>query len=391
MNRAFSLALIVILSSMVVTPGILVTEQSSGLEISTHFTTVYLELDRSLSTTLYIKNNLPKPIDALLLVIKPDKWTVEFHLMGYNVSDVFLDSGERKEVELKISPPKDASPGKYNITILAKAGDILSNKITFAIHLLPKSEVPPLEVSVPYPTLAGEPGSTLDYRFDIKNNMEREIVLGFDVNAPEGWSVVFKPSTYENRVISSITLRPGEKAIGLVMSVRIPDNAKPGDYRINFSISAEGYVKEASVVAKVTGIRKYTLRTADGLLSFEIQAGEEKNVTLLIVNEGTENINNIKFWSTPPSGWKVKIEPEKVNVLEAGGTKAITLSIRPPSNTLAGDYSLDITADSEDAGIQSLKLRITVTKQTYWGLIGVLVIVVSITALLLIFWRFGRP
>lgn len=383
-----SLVVLLIIWTVPVSPA---TGQNSGLEIYTQFSGVYLEPGSTLSTTLYVKNNLSKPIDAFFITDKPSGWIVEFYLMGYNVSDVFLNPGEKREVELKVIPSKDAASGDYKIRIMMRAENVTSNQLILTIHLLSKSATTPLELTVPYLSLAGEPGSTLDYMFDIKNNLDRDVVIGFDVDAPKGWIVVFKPATYENRIISGITLEPRERKIGLVMSVRIPDNAKPGNYKINFSISTEGYVEKASVTAKVTGIKKYSLTTSDQLLSFEVQAGEKRNITLIVVNEGTESVYNVRFSSIPPSGWDVKIDPEKISVLEAGETKAVTLTVRPPTNTLAGDYSLNIRAYSEESGTQTLDLRITVTKQTFWGLIGVLVVAISVIALLIVFWRFGRP
>ncbi len=391
MVRKLFLVLSIVLLTTWTASASLAASQDSGLEIYTHFTGVYLEPGSTLSTTLYIKNNLSRPVDAFFVAEKPSGWTVEFYLMGYNVSDVFLNPGEKRGVELKVIPPKDAAPGEYEVKIMARAGDVVSNQLILTIHLLSKSATIPLELTVPYLSLAGEPGSTLDYRFDIKNNLDRDVVIGFDVDAPKGWIVVFKPATYENRIISGITLKPRERKIGLVMSVRVPDNAKPGNYKINFSISTEGYVEEASVTAKVTGVKRYSLTTSNQILSFEVQAGEERNITLIVINEGTESIHNIRFSSIPPSGWDVEINPEKIAVLEAGATEPVTLTVRPPANTLAGDYSLNVMADSEESGTRRLNLRITVTKQTFWGLIGVLVVAVSVIALLIVFWRFGRP
>ena len=389
-NKLLLILLIVLLIAWT-TPAGLAASQSSGLEIYTQFTGVYLEPGSTLSSTLYIKNNLSKPVDVSFVVDKPKEWVVEFYLVGYNVSDVFLNPGEKRGVEFKVIPPKDATPGKYKIKMMVQAEGVTSNQLVLTIHLLPKPTTIPLELTVSYLSLAGEPGSTLDYMFDIRNNLDKDVVLGFDADAPKGWIVVFKPATYEDRIISGITLKPRERRIGLVMSVRIPDNAKPGNYKINFSISTEGFVERANVTAKVTGIKKYSLTTSNQLLSFEVQAGEERNITLIVVNEGTEDVHNIKFSSIPPSGWEVKIDPKKIDVLRAGETEAVTLTVRPPANTLAGDYSLNIMADSEESGTQRLNLRVTVTKQTFWGLIGVLVVAISIIALLIVFWRFGRP
>jgi len=362
------------------------------LEISIPFTGVYLQQGSTLTTSLYVKSNFSYPISVDLCSEAPRGWNVTFRSYGYDITSIYLTPKAEKSVELKVKPPDNEEPGDYTIAIYAKYGNVLSNRINLTIHLQPKPQVPPFELRVPYMSLRGQPGSTLDYRFDIKNNLDKDIVVGFNIiEAPEGWGVSFKPSTYENRIISSVTIRPKDTQYGLVLSVNVPKYIPPGDYKIKFSVSTEGYTKEVDLTAKVSGIKEYRLTTPNGMLSFEVQAGEVRNITLSVINEGTDVIQDIELTTSPPPGWEVKVYPEKIDILKVGETKSVTLTLQTPSNTLAGDYSLRVSAWNIDAGRQTLDLRITVTKQTYWGIIGILVVVLSITTLILVFWRFGRP
>ncbi|HIQ30109.1 MAG TPA: hypothetical protein EYH45_06060, partial [Candidatus Caldiarchaeum subterraneum] len=94
---------------------------------------------------------------------------------------------------------------------------------------------------------------------------------------------------------------------------------------------------------------------------------------------------------SPPSGWSASLEPEEIALLRAGDMASVTLTVKPPANALAGDYSLRVSAYHPDVGSENLQFRVTVTKQTFWGVIGVAVVAASVAALLFVFWRFGRP
>lgn len=373
-------------------PVMALAQEPPPLTLTSFFTRVAVKPGDTITTTLQVKSDLTAPVEVLFSVEKPQGWGVELRSMGYNVTAIYVSPGERRSIDIRIKIPDNASPGVYQLLVKAVGGGAESNPVRFVITVGRRPALKPLDLRVSFPSLNGQPGDTLEYRFDVKNNLDRDVTVDFTVEeAPPGWDIFFKPSTFERRVISSITVRSGFTETGLVVSVKIPETAKPGEYRIRFAVSTEGYREEAALIARVTGIRRYLFTTPTGLLSVEVEAGGLRNVTLLIINEGTETLRDTSISVVPPAGWNVKVIPEEVDILEPGRTATLTLSINPPANSLAGDYRLRVTASNELAGTKTIDLRVTVTKQAYWGVIGVVVVVASVLALLVIFWKFGRP
>ncbi|MEM1891489.1 MAG: NEW3 domain-containing protein, partial [Nitrososphaerota archaeon] len=130
----------------------------------------------------------------------------------------------------------------------------------------------------------------------------------------------------------------------------------------------------------------------DELLSYEITAGETKEIILLVSNTGNIDLFNIWFACYAPSGWRasLSIPDNRLSALPQGSSALVSLLVEPPSGTLAGDYSLVVRAFT--TGVSSeITLRITVVKPTYWGIVGLIVLITSLLGLLIVFRRYGRP
>jgi uncharacterized membrane protein len=107
-------------------------------------------------------------------------------------------------------------------------------------------------------------------------------------------------------------------------------------------------------------------------------------------NSGTADAKGIKLSSSTPSNWNVTFNPSSVEDLAAGDTATVKATIRPSSEALTGDYSLALSASSENSGNISEQYRITVKTSSMWGIISV--IIIAAAALLLVFAvkKFGR-
>ena len=66
------------------------------------------------------------------------------------------------------------------------------------------------------------------------------------------------------------------------------------------------------------------------------------------------------------------------------------VNIKPPPETIAGDYQITLRASGSQAIAQDLTIRVTVESPTIWGWVGVIIIVLVIASLVVIFMRFSR-
>jgi uncharacterized membrane protein len=108
------------------------------------------------------------------------------------------------------------------------------------------------------------------------------------------------------------------------------------------------------------------------------------------MNNGTALIETITFSSDKTQGWDVTYKPEKIDSLVSLETKTVDINIKPPANTVSGDYMLNIYITGKQASADKMAIRVTVETATIWGWVGVIIIIIVVVGLVGIFMRFGR-
>jgi uncharacterized membrane protein len=88
--------------------------------------------------------------------------------------------------------------------------------------------------------------------------------------------------------------------------------------------------------------------------------------------------------------WNVTFNPSSVESLAAGDTTTVKATIRPSSEALTGDYSLTLSASSENSGNISEQYRITVRTSSLWGIVSVIIIAAAAVLLVFAVKKFGR-
>ena len=64
--------------------------------------------------------------------------------------------------------------------------------------------------------------------------------------------------------------------------------------------------------------------------------------------------------------------------------------IKPPTETIAGDYVVSVRASGKQTSANEIDIRVTVESPTIWGWVGVGIILVVIAGLAVIFMRLSR-
>lgn len=168
-----------------------------------------------------------------------------------------------------------------------------------------------------------------------------------------------------------------------------PDDAPAGTYPIAVQASGGGGEARAELEVEITGNFALTLTTPDERLNADVQAGRTSEVTLVVVNDGTAPLADVRLSSSPPSDWRVEFEPETIEGLRPGDRARVTAQITPSGDAIAGDYVVTLEADGGDASDEA-ELRTTVETSALWGAIGIGLIALVIGSLAYIFRRFGR-
>ncbi|HUV56299.1 MAG TPA: NEW3 domain-containing protein [Dehalococcoidales bacterium] len=251
-----------------------------------------------------------------------------------------------------------------------------------------------VELRSDYPVISGKSGDAFELEVEVMWRGDERQIFDLAVTPPSGWkATIFSGSgRYPEVKIGAMVMEPG-KFYGNKVKIKVeplPGNMpEPGDYPVIFEASSGDIRETIELTAKVTARYEFAMRTPTSQLNTEATAGKDNNLTVLLVNSGSDPVENLSLTSIKPEGWDITYEPEKVDSLAPGATQELDVVIKPPKETIAGDWSVTLQANSEDVS-DKLDLRITVLTPTIWGWVGILIVVLVIAGVGVVFWRLGR-
>jgi uncharacterized membrane protein len=168
----------------------------------------------------------------------------------------------------------------------------------------------------------------------------------------------------------------------------------PGEYIIKLKVaeSATGEPQNRiDLKIKVTARYDFIALTEDGRLNIKATAGKESYLPITITNTGTATLDKITFSSSKPEKWSVTFKPEKIESLTPGDEQEVEVTVKPPSETISGDYMVTLKFSGEPTShADDLKIRVAVGTSTRWGLIGVGIVIAVIAGLVVGFRQLGR-
>lgn len=249
------------------------------------------------------------------------------------------------------------------------------------------------------PKIQAEDGETFSFDFGV-TYMGGDEPFGIDiedtqktfdvtVEYPSGWIAGVVSGQAE---VNAINLTRATKQSLKLLAVPLLGQ-EPGEYTFTatFKSAIEGDPLEESIefTGVVTATYDVTLTTKTGMLSTDMTSGKDNHYKLIVTNNSSKSVENIKLTSTEPEGWRVDFDISEIESIEAGEKQEIDVTVNPPEKTIAGDYMLTFSASGENTSDQ-IELRITVETSTIWGVVGIGIIVVVIVAVAIIFTRLGR-
>lgn len=137
------------------------------------------------------------------------------------------------------------------------------------------------------------------------------------------------------------------------------------------------------------GVTDLKMGTATGTLNAAVTAGQKTPVPFLVANSGTAPVRNLAFVTKKPDKWTIDFKPDKIDALNSGEVREISMEITAPARAIAGDYAITVAANSADAN-KSVDFRVTVSTATLWGWIGAAIVAAVVLGLVAVFWRLGR-
>jgi uncharacterized repeat protein (TIGR01451 family) len=268
--------------------------------------------------------------------------------------------------------------------------------IYFPPAVLAQEEPPPEEpeaisIDVTYPKQERIAGSNFEFLVELRyTGSEEARYFDLRVTTPERWSAYITPQFEKENRIPGLMLEP--RVITKVNVVVTPPGfplPELGEYKITLEAISDDIKNTFELTAVITAEYDLAVVPVTQRLNTTVTAGKDNFYTIEIQNLGTAPLDNITFSSVKPSGWAIEFSPDKIASLSAIDFQTVDVNIKPPTDTIAGDYQITLRASSEQAS-EDIKVRVTVETPTIWGWVGVGIIVIVIAGLTFLFILFSR-
>jgi|HigsolmetaAR203D_1030402.scaffolds.fasta_scaffold00464_37 uncharacterized membrane protein len=366
------------------------TDRSSaepvGLWLMTPYPELALEPGETSSISITVRNaQLPPQRAALEVTGVPEGWDWTLKGGGREITAVMVGPDQSERITLELTPPADASQEEFPIELRARNGER-----TIALPLvvrLSEAEQGGLTVEPELPALRGTARSTFTFRVRVTNDGPEEALFNLAASVPEGFQTRFKRG-YGSEEITGVPIDAG--ASETVTLEVVPSRAvAAGRYPIVMEVSDGGTSATAELSVEVTGEPAVRIVGPQERLSGEAVAGEETSFPFTLVNAGSAPAMDLELAATPPSGWTVEFEPERIDALAPNSTREVNVKITPSERAVAGDYMVAVRASGGPVS-ESVQFRTTVRTSTLWGAAGLGVIAVAVLVLGGAVMRYGR-
>lgn len=361
-------------------PGTLAAQ---GLSLTTQFPAVTVTPGTKVSIDLAVDANERARV-ALSLSGVPASWTAELHGGGYVVGAVQVNGNDPTDVRLDVDVPSDAT-GTTRITVRASAtGTVVDLPIDITAQVGAGGEV---NIETDVVALQGPASDTFTFTTTLRNDKEEDLTFTTTATGPADWDVSAKATAQSNAV--SAVVKAGAVA-QITVTADPPEDVVAGKYPINLSVVAGEETLTQDLEVVVTGSYTLTLDTPTGVLSTRGSAGTLTDQQFDITNTGSAPLTNVVMTATPPTDWKVEFDPATTETLASGDTLRVTAHITPTSDAIAGDYTIQFRAASEESDDDSAEIRYTVEASPIGAVLGAALIVVALGGLYWVFRRYGR-
>lgn len=246
-----------------------------------------------------------------------------------------------------------------------------------------------IKFDVTFPEIKAKAGEAFTFNAGLIYEGDEEQTFDLIATGPEGWYVAIESSSQTGE-ISAVKMVPDNKESLKITAAPLVKQG-PGEYDITITVKNEDLKLEAQTTFKaiITATYDFTFTSKTGMLNTKATSGKNNPFIIVLTSTGSADIENITLKADTPEKWIVKFEPEKIETFKSEETKEITVTITPPDKTIAGDYMLTFSADSENSS-KTIDVRVTVETPSIWGWVGIGIIVIVVIGVAIIFAKLGR-
>lgn len=358
------------------------TFAASHVTLTTPYPAVEVAPGANVSLNISIRAASAGRVD-LAVSKAPSGWTATIRGGGFLVNGVYADGSTTTEVTLNVSVPEDAGPGVQRIEVEAtKAGSTATLPID--IQVTPNA-AGAVALTTDFPELKGASDASFRFNLTLANDTPDDLTFGVVATGPPGWTVDAKVTSQAQA--ASAIVKAGEST-AIEVTAQAPEGASADIYPISVEATSGSRTARADLSVEITGTYDLKLTTPEGRLSANASAGSASDLSVVVQNTGTADIEGITLSATAPNGWDVTFEPKTVNV-PASGEAQVTARLTPSGDAIAGDYVTTFRASSDLANATT-EIRVTIETSLVWGVVGLGLIALVVLGLWWTFRRYGR-
>jgi uncharacterized membrane protein len=373
-------------SSLVLAAFVPVVTAANGLEVTTPFTAVSVAPGNKVSFDLQVSSTRNANVDLSLAGV-PSGWTASIFGGGFVVDGVAVTSSTPAKVRLDVTVPADAAAGTSTVRVTARGGGA-EDTLPIAIRVN-ASAAGDLTLTTNTPELTGASDKSFKFDLQFKNDTAQDVTVSATATGPEGWTV---DTSLTGATDAASTVVKAGSTQSISVNAKAADGTPAGTYPIKVTATAGDRSVDADLSIAVTGSYSMTLSTPDQRLSTSGSAGSAKTMSFVVENTGTAPVTVVKLEGTPPTGWKVTVDPEAgIQSIEPKQTATINATITPTGDAVAGDYVVTFKATStEDTTGADAQIRFTVETSPIWAIVAVVLILLILGGLYYVFRTYGR-
>lgn len=352
-----------------------------GVVLYTPYTKISVPPGQSIDYTIDVINNTTsvKNVSVSMYGL-PKDWTYDLKSGGWTVNELSVLPDEKKTLSLKVNVPFKIKKGTYRFSVVAAGLTRLPLTVTVSEEGTFKTEF-----TAKQPNMEGNSKTSFTFHAELKNHTAEKQMYAFRSGAPRGWNVSFKTA---GRQVSAAQVEPN-KSENVTVEIDPPDAVPAGSYKIPVSASGSGTSADLELEVVVTGSYAMDLTTPTGLLSTKVTAGGERKLALVVRNNGSADLKNVKLSSSAPVNWEVTFEPTEIERIEPGATAEVTATIKADDKAIAGDYMTNITAKTPDVS-STAAFRVSVKTPMLYGWLGLMIIGGAASSIFYLFRKYGR-
>ena len=351
-------------------------------------------VERAKILTFTLENSGTAAIDNIAFAAEgPEGWEA-----GFDPKEVTsLEAGESERIDVTMGVPSASAEGDYMITLTASGTQASAKEVDFRVTVKVPIVEAKVEIRPIYPTLEAIAGEDFVFEMELLYTSakisDEPVVFNLTTKVPQGWEIYMTPPYEKEKKLSAISLKPGFSfgdKTRVVVSPPFWPLPEPGEYAISLTADSGELQDTAEFTAVITARHYLVLIPTLERYNTTATTSQDNYFSIEAGNLGTAAVDSIKFSSDKPQGWTVEFSPDKVDSLQALDSQTIDVNIKPPPETIAGDYSVTLKASGTQTTAMDLNIRVTVESPTIWGWVGVGIIVLVVAGLVVIFMRFSR-